>query len=100
MTHAMVITAVHLDDKGNPVRYRVENSWGSDRGDKGYFVMRDAWFDELSEKTASPLLRRVGAEIAEFLLLDHHANQNIPFPALILLDPHLLPSVIGSFIKS
>lgn len=46
MTHAMVITAVHLDDKGNPVRYRVENSWGEGVGDKGFMVMTDAWFDE------------------------------------------------------
>jgi len=46
MTHAMVITAVHLDAKGNPVRYRVQNSWGESAGEKGYFVMSDAWFDE------------------------------------------------------
>lgn len=45
MTHAMVITAVHLDKEGKPVRYRVENSWGL-VGDKGYFVMSDNWFDE------------------------------------------------------
>ncbi|UZJ54242.1 hypothetical protein CBS101457_003562 [Exobasidium rhododendri] len=46
MTHAMVITGVHLDDKGKPVRYRVENSWGPDAGEKGYMVMTDAWFDQ------------------------------------------------------
>ena len=46
MTHAMTITAVHLGEKGEPVRYRVENSWGLAAGDKGYFVMSDAWFDE------------------------------------------------------
>jgi bleomycin hydrolase len=46
MTHAMVITGVHLDSKGNPVRYRVENSWGPDAGEKGYMVMTDAWFDQ------------------------------------------------------
>jgi len=46
MTHAMVITAVHLDDEGKPVRYRVENSWGSDTGNEGYFVMTDAWFEQ------------------------------------------------------
>jgi bleomycin hydrolase len=34
MTHAMVISAVHLDEEGKPVRYRVENSWGTDVGDK------------------------------------------------------------------
>lgn len=46
MTHAMVITGVHLDEDNKPVRYRVENSWGPDRGDKGYMVMSDKWFDE------------------------------------------------------
>jgi hypothetical protein len=44
--HAMVITAVHLDAAGKPVRYKVENSWGPDVGDKGYFVMSDKWFEE------------------------------------------------------
>jgi bleomycin hydrolase len=47
MTHAMVISGVHLDVKtGKPVRYKVENSWGEARGDKGYFVMTDAWFEQ------------------------------------------------------
>ncbi|OBA21966.1 peptidase C1B, bleomycin hydrolase [Metschnikowia bicuspidata var. bicuspidata NRRL YB-4993] len=47
MTHAMVITGVHLDNvSGAPVRWKIENSWGDQVGDKGYFVMTDAWFDE------------------------------------------------------
>lgn len=47
MTHAMVITGVHLDpETGAPVRWKIENSWGDAVGDKGYFVMTDAWFDE------------------------------------------------------
>ncbi|KAF1956956.1 peptidase C1B, bleomycin hydrolase [Byssothecium circinans] len=45
MTHAMVLTAVHVVD-GKPVRWRVENSWADRVGDKGYFVMSDAWMDE------------------------------------------------------
>ncbi|KAH7068702.1 peptidase C1B, bleomycin hydrolase [Paraphoma chrysanthemicola] len=45
MTHAMVLTAVHVVD-GKPVRWRVENSWSDRVGDKGYFVMSDAWMDE------------------------------------------------------
>jgi bleomycin hydrolase len=24
----------------------VENSWGDDKGEKGYLVMSDSWFDE------------------------------------------------------
>jgi bleomycin hydrolase len=46
MTHAMVISGVHLDANGKPVRYKVENSWGETKGDKGYFVMTDAWFEQ------------------------------------------------------
>lgn len=46
MTHAMVLTAVHLDKDGKPVRWRVENSWSETAGTEGYFVMSDAWMDE------------------------------------------------------
>jgi len=47
MTHAMVISAVHIDPAtGKPIRYKVENSWGEDAGEKGWFVMTDKWFDE------------------------------------------------------
>lgn len=45
MTHAMVLTAVQVED-GKPVRWRVMNSWGDNAGDKGYFVMTDKWMDE------------------------------------------------------
>jgi len=45
MTHAMVLTAVHIVD-GKPVRWRVENSWTEAAGTKGYFVMTDKWMDE------------------------------------------------------
>jgi bleomycin hydrolase len=45
MTHAMVLTGVHVVD-GYAVRWRVENSWGDKAGDKGYFVMSDSWMNE------------------------------------------------------
>jgi bleomycin hydrolase len=48
MTHAMVITGVDLDDEGKPVRWKVENSWGKDRGRDGYYVMSDEWFGEFA----------------------------------------------------
>jgi len=54
MTHAMVITAVHLDESGKPVRYKVENSWGTDRGDKGWFVMTDSWFEQFVYQVVVP----------------------------------------------
>jgi bleomycin hydrolase len=46
MTHAMVLTGVDLDDKGKPIKWRVENSWGAAIGDRGYMCMMDKWFDE------------------------------------------------------
>ena len=46
MTHAMVITGVDLDDTGKPLRWKVENSWGEDYGEKGFYVMDDKWFGE------------------------------------------------------
>lgn len=45
MTHAMVLTAVHLEN-GESVRWRVQNSWGTDVGSDGWFVMSDRWMDE------------------------------------------------------
>ncbi|KAJ1736566.1 bleomycin hydrolase [Coemansia sp. Benny D160-2] len=46
MTHIMVLTGVHVEDDGKPVRWRVENSYGESVGDKGYLTMTDKWFDE------------------------------------------------------
>lgn len=48
MTHAMVFTGVNLDEYGMPDRWKVENSWGTDNGDKGFYVMSDRWFDEFT----------------------------------------------------
>ncbi|KAJ9109385.1 hypothetical protein QFC19_002134 [Naganishia cerealis] len=46
MTHAMTLTAVHLDAKGKPVRWRVENSWGKESGQEGYYVMDHEYFKQ------------------------------------------------------
>ncbi len=45
LTHAMVFTGVHLSNE-KPVRWKVENSWGEERGEKGFFIMSDSWFNE------------------------------------------------------
>ncbi len=46
MTHAMVFTGVHLDKNEISKRWKVENSWGDDIGNKGWFIMSDEWFSE------------------------------------------------------
>lgn len=48
MTHAMVFTAAHVDEKGDVEKLRVENSWGDDRGEKGYLLMTSDWFKEFT----------------------------------------------------
>ena len=44
LNHAMVLTGVNLVD-GRPDKWKVQNSWGTEKGEKGYFIMSDAWFD-------------------------------------------------------
>ena len=44
MNHAMTITGYHEVD-GQPVRWKIQNSWGEDRGEKGSYMMTDEWFD-------------------------------------------------------
>ena len=42
--HGMVFTGVDVvDDK--PIKWKVENSWGDERGSKGYWTLYDKWFD-------------------------------------------------------
>ena len=44
MNHAMVIVGVNLD-KGTPTKWKIENSWGKDAGEGGFYVMSASWFD-------------------------------------------------------
>jgi len=46
MNHAMVITGVNLDESGKPTRWKIENSWGDEKGEKGYYLMTDTWFSQ------------------------------------------------------
>ncbi len=45
MNHAMLITAVNLDE-GKPNRWKIQNSWGDTHGLKGYYLASDTWFDQ------------------------------------------------------
>lgn len=48
MNHAMVLVGVNLDENGQPNRWKIENSWGEEAGQKGYFIASDAWFNEFT----------------------------------------------------
>jgi bleomycin hydrolase len=54
MNHAMLFTGVDMVD-GAARRYRVENSWGDDRSDKGFDTMDGDWFAEHVFEVAVPL---------------------------------------------
>lgn len=41
-----IICSVGFQSAGNPTKFRVENSWGDERGEKGYLVMSSDWFTE------------------------------------------------------
>lgn len=45
-THAMTLTAVDLDNHGQPIKWKVENSWGADNGFKGCLIMTNDWLNE------------------------------------------------------
>jgi len=59
--HAMVFIGVDTVSS-KPQKWLVENSWGSDRGDKGLWAMYDDWFDRymfgviINKKYLSPQL--------------------------------------------
>ena len=40
--------------EGRPLRWRVENSWGENSGEKGFYTMNDNWFEEHMFGIAAP----------------------------------------------
>jgi bleomycin hydrolase len=52
MTHAMLFTGVDVVT-GKARRWRVENSWGEENGQQGYYTMNDSWFDEYTFEIAA-----------------------------------------------
>jgi len=44
--HAMTLVGVNIEKDNKPSRWKIQNSWGTDFGKKGFFVMSDSWFDQ------------------------------------------------------
>ena len=70
MTHAMLFTGVDLDSKGNPKKWRVENSWGERNGEKGYYIMSDDWFDQYLYEVV------INKKYLELNIIDLYENQH------------------------
>jgi bleomycin hydrolase len=70
MTHAMLFTGVDLDSKGNPKKWRVENSWGERNGEKGYYIMSDDWFDQYLYEVV------INKKYLESNIIDLYENQD------------------------
>ncbi len=81
-THAMTLTAVDLDKDGNPLKWKVENSWGGDWGQKGCLIMTARWFREY-------MFRLVVNKkyVSEKLLKDYEQKPIMVMPE----DPLFLP---------
>jgi bleomycin hydrolase len=72
MTHAMLFTGVDVLD-GVTRKWRVENSWGPERGKDGFYTMNDSWFDEFvfeiaARRDALPEELREAAEAEPIVL--------------------------------
>ena len=45
-THAMTLAAVDLNQNGEPLKWKAENSWGASWGQQGCLIMTASWFRE------------------------------------------------------
>ena len=43
--HAMLFTGYH-EENGKVTKWRIENSWGDKKGEKGFYELSDEWFNE------------------------------------------------------
>ncbi|GAA6003281.1 hypothetical protein JCM10207_001841 [Rhodosporidiobolus poonsookiae] len=76
MTHAMMLCGVHLDPvTGEPVRWRVENSWGPAACNKGFLVMSHTWFKNYVFQIVAPR-RFVPPRMVD--VYDHSTPKRLP----------------------
>ncbi|MDO4670376.1 MAG: C1 family peptidase [Aerococcus sp.] len=66
LTHAMVLSGVDLDENGQPLTWKVENSWGDKVGHKGFYSMSDEWFDEYTYQITVPEKYVTEEELKEY----------------------------------
>ena len=66
MNHAMCITCVAFDEKGQPTKWKIKNSWGNDRGKDGYFIMSASWFDQFTYQAVIDKKYLTKEELAEY----------------------------------
>ena len=45
-THGMALVGVNILADGSVDKWLLENSWGTEKGNKGFLTMTDVWFDE------------------------------------------------------
>ncbi len=76
-SHAMTLSGVDLNDKGEPKKWLIENSWGKS-GHDGYLIATDDWMDEylfrlvVDKKYVSPkILKAMKQEPVRLPSWDH-----------------------------
>ena len=78
-THAMTLTAVDLDADGKPLKWKVENSWGTASGANGCLIMSNDWWNEYMFRLV------VDKEYVPQTLLDEFAQK----PTMVTQDDPL-----------
>jgi len=82
-THAMTLSAVDLDAQGNPVKWKVENSWGPNYGQAGCLIMTNEWFNEYMFRLVVNKKYVPGNLLKEY---DQKAMKVMPEDPLFLMD--------------
>ncbi|HPX59099.1 MAG TPA: C1 family peptidase [Bacteroidales bacterium] len=71
--HAMSLCGVDLDKEGKPIKWLIENSWGT-IGHNGFLIMTDEWFDEYMFRLV------VEKKYVKKVLLDYFNQKPIQLP--------------------
>ena len=65
MNHAMCITGVSIRNNV-PTKWKIENSWGTDRGQGGYYIMSASWFDQFTYQAVINKKYLTAEELAQY----------------------------------